>query len=142
MFVEPYLEGKWVKWTNNFDYVNKEVPAFQREVTQALSHYSYHISNGTFMMVDIQGTFDGRCFSLSDPAFLTMTKNGGLMGPTDIGGAGVNAFFFETHRKCNRFCGADWLRPEEKLPQAKLSRFGGSVDHSINPKGTKSLTKH
>jgi hypothetical protein len=45
-----------------------------------------------------------------------MTKNGGLMGPTDIGGAGVNVFFFENHKECNRFCSEGWLRPKEKLP--------------------------
>ena len=115
--MEPFIDEEWTKWSNNFNYLNKHSSRLEQELTQALTHFSFHYTDGAFMLRDLQGSFDGALFTLSDPCLVSAEPAGGLLGPTDSGAAGINSFFFRQHKVCNQFCGKDWARPKEKLEE-------------------------
>ena len=126
------INGRWTKWCNNLDHVNTKCPKFEQDITAALTHFSYHVSGGSFALVDIQGSQSDRVFLLSDPCFVSSLPAGGLLGPTDIGAASINSFFFETHKECNKYCGKDWKRPEDKLIEfIKVKKDEGSSTSTI-----------
>jgi hypothetical protein len=56
------------------------------------------------MVCDLQGVFKGGTFTLSDPAIISSMPIGGLLGPTDTGAGGMNAFFFKSHKYNNEYC--------------------------------------
>ena len=50
--IEPFIE-KWEKFNSNTGWNKSHLP--WDKAMQALSHYSYHITNGQFLMCDLQG---------------------------------------------------------------------------------------
>jgi len=113
VLVEPMLPGKWLKWNNNDKYVNTEAPGVGHgSVVQAFSHWTYHRSGGTEILVDVQGTHGAKdeAYYFTDPAF--NTKKGGTSS-TDMGQKGINEFFqnYNKHWPCasNKFCKAGWM---------------------------------
>lgn len=53
--VEPYILGEFVKLSNNTKVVKNEYKA--TEYGLAYSHFSYEFSNGTEVVVDLQGLY-------------------------------------------------------------------------------------
>ena len=108
--VEPYMAGSFTKITNNFKWVNKD-NVQGKELLLAFSHFSYCISNGKMLIVDIQGwTSDdnsGVTF-LTDPQIHTPDRKG--FGSANRGLAGFSEFWASQHPKCNDVCKALFLK--------------------------------
>ncbi|KAK3386700.1 hypothetical protein B0H63DRAFT_391816 [Podospora didyma] len=99
--LEPFLEGKYVKYNSNSGFVSQD-PSLQNfnETAQAFSHFTFERSKGEFLVVDLQGSATNGL--LTDPAIQTRDPNRFKLSSTNLGGAGIK-FFFATH-KCNRVC--------------------------------------
>ncbi len=107
--VEPFIND-YKKYNSNTGWVNSdEMSGKWGQVMQALSHFSYHISSGRYLLCDIQG---GECpggIILTDPVIHSREKN--LFGITDLGPHGISTFF-SSHR-CNKYCRSDWTKPRD-----------------------------
>merc|ERR1712151_696611 len=81
---------------------------------QALSHYSYHATDGRCLVCDLQGVFDGEQYILTDPVICSTAEK---FGVTDLGQKGIQNFF--AYHECNSICHrwktptstAMWYRP-------------------------------
>jgi hypothetical protein len=75
---------------------------------QALSHYTYHVSGGQFVLCDLQGGIYRHSVVITDPVILSRTRQYGV---TDLGAEGISTFF---HRhECNQYCSSRWQRPRK-----------------------------
>mmetsp|Transcript_8384 Transcript_8384/g.7454 ORF Transcript_8384/g.7454 Transcript_8384/m.7454 type:complete len:319 (+) Transcript_8384:524-1480(+) len=87
--VEPYIDGHFQKYTNNFDYVNENVP-----LLSAFSHFSYQRTKKLFMVNDLQGVNN----ILTDPGVHSVTKE---FSHGDFGVQGMIVFF--RNHVCNDY---------------------------------------
>ena len=96
--------GAWEKYNNNHGLVtvNPTTQGTNHDVIQAFSHWTYQITNGHIMVVDVQGVFDKarNLFHLTDPAL--HCKDVLRFGATNLHKGGFDRFF-ETH-VCNTCC--------------------------------------
>ncbi|RCI15172.1 hypothetical protein L249_6881 [Ophiocordyceps polyrhachis-furcata BCC 54312] len=76
------------------------------EVMQALSHFSYHLSGGNYVLCDLQGGIYRHKVVLSDPVILSRNREYGV---TDLGSDGISSFF--SQHNCNDFCRPNWTQP-------------------------------
>eukprot|EP00927_Polykrikos_kofoidii_P023407 TRINITY_DN21598_c1_g2_i1.p1 TRINITY_DN21598_c1_g2~~TRINITY_DN21598_c1_g2_i1.p1 ORF type:complete len:756 (+),score=105.00 TRINITY_DN21598_c1_g2_i1:133-2400(+) len=108
---EFYIPGSFTKFNNNHGYVNRDDP--NSDIMQAFSHWTYYASEGSWMIVDIQGVLQEDLHScvLTDPQILT--KQGKRFGPGDLGQKGMKAFF-QSH-ECSAVCKR--LQLNEKMDQ-------------------------
>jgi len=109
--VEPRLLGTYHKFNSNTGWVQDP-----ELLTEALSHYSYEVTGGQYLLCDLQGTCEPSHFLLTDPVVHSLTRE---FGVTD-GGLDAMKSFFSRH-KCNRFCDAGWKR---------AAHFGGTAFHA------------
>ena len=69
--IEPYLFGKYIKFSSNSGYENPDFDAF----IPAFSHFTWIQSKGTSVVLDVQGVFrDGRYY-LTDQLVRVSIKN-------------------------------------------------------------------
>ena len=103
VLVEPFIEN-FEKFNSNTGWARNAEgwPA----LLQALSHCSYHITGGHFILCDLQGGIYDKAIVLTDPVILSRTKAYGI---TDLGPSGMSSFF-NVHQ-CNKWCKADWTKP-------------------------------
>jgi len=93
---------------------------------QALSHFSYHHTNGQLLLCDLQGGHYLDCYILTDPVIMSM-DNSKQYGSGDLGKEGIDNFF--AHHKCNHFCRQHgWMKPfqpraSDRIPQTKGTSF-------------------
>eukprot|EP00933_Yihiella_yeosuensis_P008423 TRINITY_DN113856_c0_g1_i1.p1 TRINITY_DN113856_c0_g1~~TRINITY_DN113856_c0_g1_i1.p1 ORF type:complete len:419 (-),score=67.06 TRINITY_DN113856_c0_g1_i1:271-1527(-) len=99
MLVEPLIEG-FAKFNSNSGASDPSAL-----VAQALSHFSYHASDGTKLLCDLQGGKQHDNYVLSDIVTLSSDKS---FGPTDLGLPGIENFF--NQHKCNQFCCKSWKK--------------------------------
>ncbi|XP_064598888.1 alpha-protein kinase 1-like [Liolophura sinensis] len=105
--VEPYLEGdsEFVKLTNNFDYVNTKVKSEMLETVLAFTHFTYAVSQGQTMIVDLQGWVPR---DTSDVLYLTdpqLNSSGdGKASPFDQKERGIEVFWKQVHPHCKQLC--------------------------------------
>ena len=106
MSMEKLLNGKFMKFNTNNGWVNSE-PTRLNLILQAFSYWTYHITKGTLLVVDLQGILPHggnldtvKKFVLTDPAI--HHKELHKFGPTNCGVTGMG-WFFKTH-VCNKFC--------------------------------------
>mmetsp|Transcript_183271 Transcript_183271/g.581143 ORF Transcript_183271/g.581143 Transcript_183271/m.581143 type:complete len:669 (-) Transcript_183271:304-2310(-) len=103
MIAERYLPGVFLKYNSNKGYVNHDAP--DSEIAQAFSHFTYVISNGQSVVLDLQGVHIDTSrrnrphLILTDPQVVSMDRS---FGPGDLGAAGIAAFW-KTHR-CGPTC--------------------------------------
>lgn len=78
---------------------------------QAFAHFTYAASKRNFMILDLQGVYDphNNTYILTDPAFISCVPGGTMYGPTDMGTAGVKAFF--NNHRCNHMC-RELIKPD------------------------------
>ena len=76
------------------------------EVMQALSHFSYHVTGGFYVLCDVQGGIYQHEVVLSDPVILSRNRDYGV---TDLGPEGISSFFYQ--HECNNYCRPNWTRP-------------------------------
>jgi hypothetical protein len=103
--VEPFIVN-FEKFNSNTGWTPFEKNPWM-QVMQALSHYSYHETNGRLLLCDLQGGVYQNGFILTDPVVMSAS---GQFGPTDLGEEGIATFF--SRHKCNQYCsGRGWARP-------------------------------
>ncbi|KAK4213187.1 kinase-like domain-containing protein [Rhypophila decipiens] len=100
---EPYIEN-YVKFNSNSGWTDSSQG--WPEIMQALSHFSYHITGGNFVLCDLQGGIYQQHVVLSHPVILSRNREYGV---TDLGPDGISTFFSQ-HRS-NLFCRSDWTAP-------------------------------
>lgn len=66
--MEPYILGEFVKLSNNKTVVKNEYKA--TEYGLAYGHFCYEFSNGTEVVVDLQGSYYGEIASNLAPVWL------------------------------------------------------------------------
>ena len=106
--VEPFVKN-FTKFNSNSGYVCPGSDASWPALMQALSHYSYHVTSGNFLLCDLQGGLYADGAVLTDPV---MMSKDGRFGPTDLGREGMINFF--TMHECGEYCRASWTRPHER----------------------------
>ena len=108
--IEKYIEGEFTKYVNNNGHVTADKKDVKTQKAEALVHYSYQLSKGQFLPVDIQGTD----YKLYDPEVAsTVHHDGGLINFC-IGNLSTQAIvgFFEKH-VCNTYCKKLGLKEDE-----------------------------
>eukprot|EP00035_Acanthoeca_spectabilis_P000368 m.72847 g.72847 ORF g.72847 m.72847 type:complete len:297 (-) comp10169_c0_seq1:61-951(-) len=96
VFVEPYLDGSWDKFFNNFGWFNP-----RRTITlEAFAHFSWAASGGQVLLCDLQGVRSKGSYLLTDPAICSQVE--GACGPTDWGIKGQREFFMR--HECSSLC--------------------------------------
>mmetsp|Transcript_9375 Transcript_9375/g.16609 ORF Transcript_9375/g.16609 Transcript_9375/m.16609 type:complete len:554 (+) Transcript_9375:86-1747(+) len=98
LLVEPML-ADFRKFNSNTGFVNEGC-----DIMQALSHFSYHYTNGQCLLCDLQGSCGGG-YTLTDPVVLSIGQDYGL---TDLGQRGIENFFV-THQ-CSNHCSRGWKK--------------------------------
>ncbi|RSL45510.1 hypothetical protein CEP54_014231 [Fusarium duplospermum] len=140
---EPFIQN-YQKFNSNSGW-NDDSRAWG-EVMQALSHFSYHLSGGQFVLCDLQGGIYQREIVLSDPVILSRNRDYGV---TDLGSEGISSFF--SQHSCNNYCRPNWTQPSNpyqyfqpvhgttmmrhSVPTA-YSRFTGTSSLWTGPDGT------
>ncbi|EEU38690.1 uncharacterized protein NECHADRAFT_83092 [Fusarium vanettenii 77-13-4] len=100
---EPFIQN-YQKFNSNSGW-NDDSRAWG-EVMQALSHFSYHVSGGQFVLCDLQGGIYQHEIVLSDPVILSRNRDYGV---TDLGSEGISSFF--SQHSCNNYCRPHWTQP-------------------------------
>jgi hypothetical protein len=103
---EPFIQ-KYQKFNSNTGW-NDDSRAWG-EVMQALSHFSYHMSGGQFVLCDLQGGIYQRDVVLSDPVILLRNRDYGV---TDLGSEGISSFF--SQHDCNNYGRPHWTQPSNQ----------------------------
>lgn len=104
---EPFIEN-YEKFNSNTGW-NDDSTSWG-EVLQALSHFSYHLSGGNYVVCDLQGGIYQHEVVLSDPVILSRNREYGV---TDLGPDGINSFF--SQHDCNEFCRPNWTKPSNPI---------------------------
>lgn len=104
---EPFIVN-YQKFNSNTGW--SDTKTLWPRVMQALSHFSYHVSSGQFVLCDLQGGVYEDSVVLSDPVVLSRD---GRFGVTDLGSDGISSFFSCHH--CNEFCKSDWSKPANPI---------------------------
>uniref|UniRef100_A0A8C6X3E3 Alpha kinase 1 n=1 Tax=Naja naja TaxID=35670 RepID=A0A8C6X3E3_NAJNA len=116
--VEPYILGEFVKLSNNTNVVKLEYKA--TEYGLAYGHFCYEFSQGTDVVVDLQGwvTDNGKgLIYLTDPQIHSVSKKE-TSGLTNFGKKGIYYFFNNQHTECNEICSRLSLtRPSIEKPK-------------------------
>lgn len=90
-YVEPFLDGEYIRFSNNTGYENPNFNAF----IPAFSHYTWVASKGQLVVLDVQGTFVNKKYYLTDPAVQTVNM---ACGQSDLGACGIMKFLlFHKH---------------------------------------------
>ncbi|XP_071664295.1 alpha-protein kinase 1 isoform X4 [Patagioenas fasciata] len=114
--VEPYILGEFVKLSNNTKVVKNEYKA--TEYGLAYGHFSYEFSNGTDVVVDLQGWVTGNgkgLIYLTDPQIHSLNSKD--VSRSNFGKKGIYYFFNDQHVECNEICRCLSLtRPSLELP--------------------------
>ena len=105
---EPFIQN-YQKFNSNTGWSDDTLP--WPRVMQALSHFSYHVSNGESVLCDLQGGFYSDGVVLTDPVVMSTSRR---FGPTDLGAAGISSFF--AHHTCNEYCRSEWRKPRNQTP--------------------------
>jgi hypothetical protein len=118
MSLEPFIEGKYVKYNSNCGFVNEAHPTDPfHQAAQAFSHFTYERSRGCFLIADLQGV--NRV--LTDPAIHTLDPNRFRLADSNLGEDGFK-FFFATHR-CNDVCRKLGLKSDAAMIVSGRYRF-------------------
>ena len=96
--IEPFLNGKYIKFSSNSGYENPDFDAF----IPAFSHFTWIYSKGTRVVLDVQGIFNNGKYYLTDPACQSLEQ---IFGLSDLGAMGLCKFIL--CHKHNNIC-QDW----------------------------------
>ncbi|OAJ37841.1 hypothetical protein BDEG_21817 [Batrachochytrium dendrobatidis JEL423] len=105
--VEPMIIN-FQKFNSNTGWTSNELSGWTL-VMQALSHYSYHVTDCQLLLCDLQGGIQNNGFIITDPVVMSRTQE---YGPTDFGPKGISTFF--SRHNCNKFCKKEWKVPQDK----------------------------
>lgn len=97
--VERRMHHEWRKWNNNSGGVSLSEYS---TLLQAFSHWTYHVTSGRLMVVDLQGVKVERAYLLTDPALHCDDLQRFRETRTNLGVQGMRQFF-RTH-VCSDVC--------------------------------------
>eukprot|EP00581_Thalassiosira_minuscula_P005645 CAMPEP_0183738648 /NCGR_PEP_ID=MMETSP0737-20130205/55126_1 /TAXON_ID=385413 /ORGANISM="Thalassiosira miniscula, Strain CCMP1093" /LENGTH=396 /DNA_ID=CAMNT_0025973233 /DNA_START=12 /DNA_END=1202 /DNA_ORIENTATION=- len=119
VLVEPYIK--------DFKKFNSNTGAndAQAAIAQTFSHFSYHATDGQWLLCDLQGGLVGNTYTLTDILINSRDKR---FGVTDLGVAGIETFLSQHH--CNQFCCSKWRG--WKGAQARIPVKMGSTTDEYN----------
>ena len=118
-WVENFIEGEYEKFNNNAGW---ETSSFKQTslIAQSLSHYSWQLTNGYLMIVDLQGGTG----ILTDPQIHCLDPK--RFGKGNLGYEGIVKFFF--NHKCNFYCNKlGLINPKESGDLPKEFTFYSNV---------------
>jgi len=109
--LEPFVHN-FEKFNSNTGWYDQEASEENEvdAVMQALSHYSYHVTDGKYVLCDLQG---GRYLDgviLTDPTLHSLQAE--QFGGADLGPKGISTFF--GRHECNEYCQDDWTEPRKQ----------------------------
>ena len=113
VLVEPYIK-KYTKFNSSSGWRPKNNSTWHKAM-QALSHFSFHITSGQYVLCDLQGGVYSNAVVLTDPVILSNNKEFGL---SDLGKKGISSFF--SNHECNEFCRSNWILPANPHRYYKL----------------------
>mmetsp|Transcript_8268 Transcript_8268/g.21730 ORF Transcript_8268/g.21730 Transcript_8268/m.21730 type:complete len:373 (-) Transcript_8268:150-1268(-) len=117
VLMEPFITH-YQKFNSNTGWTDERVP--WARVMQALSHFSYHVSEGNRLLCDLQGGAYADGVVLTDPVVMSSTRE---FGPTDLGPEGISTFF--ANHQCNEYCRTEWIRP--KIETARFASVASTT---------------
>ena len=117
---EPFIQS-YQKFNSNTGWADDSTP--WPRVMQAISHFSYHTSNGQSVLCDLQGGVYQDGVVLTDPVVCSIPRT---YGPTDLGLQGMNSFF--ANHTCNEFCRSNWKTIRNPLRCHSASK-GTTMEH-------------
>eukprot|EP00826_Nyctotherus_ovalis_P043674 TRINITY_DN4627_c0_g1_i1.p1 TRINITY_DN4627_c0_g1~~TRINITY_DN4627_c0_g1_i1.p1 ORF type:complete len:599 (-),score=174.53 TRINITY_DN4627_c0_g1_i1:179-1975(-) len=117
---QKLLDGEFLKFNNNYGWIRKGGESMFL-LAQTFSHFTYELSLGTMMVVDVQGIInDKKGLSITDPAVHSFLHKG-RFGEANHGKLGM-VRFFKTH-ECNAYCKLLELTDQKKVDKAELSKI-------------------
>lgn len=129
--VENYIDGEYSKFNNNSGWIDKRLN-HSSQVAQAFSHFSWQITKGYLMIVDLQGVGG----VLTDPQIHCIDSK--KFGKGNLGYVGIMKFFL-THQ-CNDFCKKlELIHPKSKINIG--SDYDFFVDKFVPPIEDKLINK-
>ena len=114
--IEPYLNGQFIKFSNNYGYENPDFSAY----IPAFSHYSWIKYKGKMVINDVQGIFKDSKYYLTDPAIQSLESK---FGGSDLGILGI-IVFLANHEHNNICQNWKWI-PKQFEPLLKF--FKGKI---------------
>jgi hypothetical protein len=120
VLIEPYLGNSYEKFNSNHGMVIESTT--QGFSMPTLSHFSYHISGGQYLLCDLQGVKKNDRYILTDPAICSLTET---FGATDLGEDGIRSFF--ASHKCTSLCENHWLKHPSPQPYPNNINLRGTL---------------
>jgi len=117
---EPFIEN-YQKFNSNTGWSDDTTP--WPRVMQALSHFTYHVSNAQTLLCDLQGGVYNDGVVLTDPVIMSVSRG---YGPT--------------HHKCNEFCRSEWRKPHNPIPY--YSRTAGTTMEHVPTRNSRQPMSH
>ena len=104
--LEEYKNGDFHKFNGSGGYIDKG-----HEMPQAFSHFTFEVTKGQLMVLNLQGWCEGGNYTLTDPAIITADY---ALFPTDTNrGAEAMEEFMRAH-ECGETCRRLYLKPFKK----------------------------
>ena len=122
VMVEPFLRN-FIKFNSNSGYCQETTE--WGKAMQALSHFSYHVSDGRYLLIDLQGAIYSNSIVLTDSLLNSAEYE---FGPGDFGPEGISTFF--SQHKCNKFCKKYWRVPDDRTKYME-PRIGTSMSMGV-----------
>ncbi len=120
---EPFI-ANYQKFNSNTGWT--DLRSVWSRVMQALSHFSYHVSGGNYVLCDLQGGIYQHEVVLSDPVILSRTREYGV---TDLGPKGISTFF--SQHTCNSYCRPIWTAPANPIQHYKAVSGTSMLRHTV-----------
>lgn len=118
--IELFLKN-FRHWNSNSGWADNK--SSWGKIMQALSHFSYHASNGKNLLCDLQGNLSRNGPVITNPAVCSRTEQYGI---SDLGTVGIRNFF--AHHKCNEYCSPNWIKPRTYVKSFKPKKSTTSWD--------------
>ncbi|CAK9062625.1 Alpha-protein kinase 1 (AK1) [Durusdinium trenchii] len=103
MAIEPWIPGRYEKFTSNAGYISKD-----SDLAQAFTHFTWEFTAGDIMVADIQGGGN----TLTDPQIHSQDTD--RFGRGNLATKGMDAFFL--NHTCNDICHTLKLREHPLQP--------------------------
>jgi len=113
LLVEPFIGTSYDKFNSNSGWENITCGASMG----ALSHWTYHYTNGTKLLVDLQGVKNNSGYILTDPVICSGSQS---FGCTDLGLIGIDSWFANHH--CTGLCVSSWKKPRNPSTQMTVTK--------------------
>ena len=121
MSIEPFLEGKFVKYNGNSGYVNQDPELVNKpshQAAQAFSHFTFERSRGRYLVCDLQGVGN----TMTDPAVHAVSSDARFkLSETNLEREGF-MFFFAFH-ECNHLCERLGLKTDGKMLVSRVGDY-------------------